>query len=318
MIVKKVEFGHVLCASGAMGFAGEGYAYHKLPIPGFSFEGCTFVSKTTTLEARVGNMALRNDLAPTKLLPDCIKTYPLKGMALNAVGLSGPGAEAVIDLNLDAERTDPWWFSFMSVAGTPIERLNELERFLKIFEKNLEDLKRFAPVGLQINVSCPNTEHAASEDEWATVLDMAGKLGIPLMLKVAVDAPREVVAKIAWHDHCHSLCITNTVKFGNLPDRIDWKRLFGTTEPQKSPLAKYGGGGLSGKPLLPLVEEIVKHLRTGGCSIPINAGGGILSPRDVRRLKKAGADSVFVGSIAFLRPWRLQSVIRTANYEFAA
>ena len=42
------DFGPVWGASGVQGFFGEGYWFHRW-VPGLSFDGCTFVAKTTTL-----------------------------------------------------------------------------------------------------------------------------------------------------------------------------------------------------------------------------------------------------------------------------
>jgi dihydroorotate dehydrogenase len=55
-----------------------------------------------------------------------------------------------------------------------------------------------------------------------------------------------------------------------------------------------------------------------GISIPINAGGGILKTDDVDRMKAAGASSIFVGSAAFLRAWRVRGIINRANQIFSA
>jgi len=50
MILRGIEFGNVFNASGARGFFGEGYVYHRLWRPfGLSYDGSTFVAKTTTL-----------------------------------------------------------------------------------------------------------------------------------------------------------------------------------------------------------------------------------------------------------------------------
>ena len=45
----------------------------------------------------------------------------------------------------------------------------------------------------------------------------------------------------------------------------------------------------------------------------VNAGGGILCPLDAFMLFAAGADSVFLGSIAMLRPWRMKATIALAR-----
>lgn len=61
----------IFVASGALNFFGEGWRFHKLYkriFPkGFDFSGATFVSKTTTLNERKGNM----ELAPISSLVLC-------------------------------------------------------------------------------------------------------------------------------------------------------------------------------------------------------------------------------------------------------
>ena len=84
-------------------------------------------------------------------------------------------------------------------------------------------------------------------------------------------------------------------------------------ETESSPLAKYGGGGISGRPLRALVCEWILRLRYAGFTKPINGGGGILSPEDAEHYRQAGASSIFLGSVAVLRPWRVRGIIRRAN-----
>jgi dihydroorotate dehydrogenase len=113
---------------------------------------------------------------------------------------------------------------------------------------------------------------------------------------------------------CDGICISNTIPWAALPSvGINRRALFGTDE---SPLERYGGGGLSGAPLLPLVAHWVYRARCVGITKHINAGGGILHPDNLDNLKTLGADSVSLGSIAILRPWRLQATIRRAHQLF--
>ena len=120
---------------------------------------------------------------------------------------------------------------------------------------------------------------------------------------------------MAAHPGCDAIIMSNTIPWGQLPDRIDWKGLFGT---DVSPVAKYGGGGLSGKPLLPIVTDWIRGARVKGVVKPIVAGGGILSKADADRMLDAGADAVELGSVAFLRPWRVQGIINHVNARLGA
>ncbi len=302
-----VQFGTVLAASGVQGFFGEGYWFHPYLRPfGLDFSNVTFVAKTTTLQSRAGNMPLRDDFTPRERMPRCIYVKPQAGIALNAVGLAGPGATALFKTGRWQARTKPFFLSFMSVAKTADERLDELKSFVELFRAYLPQFR--AQVGLQINYSCPNAGLHLNEllGEVGDGLFIAARLGIPLMPKFNITLPPEAARDISNHPACSGLCISNTIPYGQMPDKIDWRKLFGPV----SPLAQYGGGGLSGKPLLPLLFKWIKMARRFGFTKPINAGGGILSLVDARVLAKClnDDDSIFLGSIAFLRPWRVRGI----------
>jgi dihydroorotate dehydrogenase len=321
------NFGLVTGAAGVEGFFREGYAHHALLKPlGLTFEGCAFVSKTTTLEARTGNMPLEEGgIAPLELLPRCIlpnfrlETFSLsvrmflEGIMLNSVGLSGPGAKVLFDTGRWQSRTEPFYISFMSVAPTPEQRLAELETFIELFMGYKRTFK--TTVGLQINRSCPNI--GINPDglicESKEEMKIVHHAHVPTVWKFNILAPPSAIREIFRDNHNDGICISNTVLWGKLPEIIDWVGLFGT---EISPLAKFGGGGLSGKPLLPLVADWVKNARSCGIKNYINAGGGILSPKDVVTLRKAGANSCFIGSVANLRWWRMRKIIATAQKEF--
>jgi dihydroorotate dehydrogenase len=307
MKLRGIPFGNVLAASGVQGFFGEGYWFHPYLRPfGLDFSNFTFVAKTTTLAARSGNLPLRDDFTPRELMPNCIYEKPWQGIALNALGLSGPGAAALLQTDRWQARQKPFFISFMSVDKTAQGRLDELKGFVELFRRYLPQFR--APVGLQINYSCPNVglHLHGLVDEVGEGLSIASRLEIPLMPKFNVMLPPKIAKEIGDDPLCDALCISNTIPYGQLPDRIDWEKLFGPV----SPLAHYGGGGLSGKPLLPLILEWLTEIRSMGFTKPINAGGGILSLDDARRVAYAGADSIFLGSIAFLRPWRVGNIGR--------
>ncbi len=319
MKLRDIEFGSVWGASGVQGFLGEGYPYHRLlkaAFPGmFSFRGTTFVAKTTTLLPREGNMPLKhNGITPRRFKPDCIVVRFRKCVALNAVGLSGPGAVSLFNDGRWQARCTPFFISFMAVEKTADKRLEEVSYFVKLIRQHLPNFN--APFGLQLNFSCPNVSLHSEDliEEIRAALTITASLSIPLVPKLSVLVPAEVACVIAAHHACDAICISNTVPWGALPACIDWKGLFGS---EVSPLAKYGGGGLSGAPLLPLVGEWLHKVHLMGITKPIHAGGGILCPDDVTFLHAMGAQSVSVGSLVMLRPWRLQRVIRRAHELFA-
>ena len=110
LILQGIDYGPVQAASGAQGWFGEGYWYHKW-VPGLNWKGCTFVSKTTTLHARKGNMEVDERGRAKRLLPKCIVVKMRKGVVLNSVGLSGPGAEALFMMGGLQRRMRPFFLS---------------------------------------------------------------------------------------------------------------------------------------------------------------------------------------------------------------
>lgn len=317
MNLRGISFHPVFDASGARNFDGSGWWYHRPLAPfGLDFSGSTFVSKTVTLNPRAGNLELSADgLTPKKRFPDCVVVNFRKGVALNAVGLSGPGAKKLFDQNIWVSWPEPFFVSFTPVSETVAERLDETKRFVEILDAHSKGFR--APFGLQINMSCPNIGKKDSDDflsEAAAILKIANALQVPLMPKLSVTTPVQIGVEIARLPECDALCVSNTIPWGSFPDQISWRELFGSEE---SPLKKYGGGGLSGAALMPLVEKWVDDaVHKLGTSKPINAGGGILSAADVDRMKTAGASSIFIGSVAFLRGWRVKKIIQRAHDIF--
>ncbi|OGZ09650.1 MAG: hypothetical protein A3D67_01050 [Candidatus Lloydbacteria bacterium RIFCSPHIGHO2_02_FULL_51_22] len=312
MRLRDVDFGPVWGASGVQGFFGEGYPFHRF-IPGLSFEGMTFVAKTTTLLAQVGNMPLREDgITPRHLKPSCIKVYPWKGAALNAVALSGPGAHALLEKGLWQKRTKPFFLSFGAVAKDRAGRVEELRRFVVLLSAYLPAFR--TSIGLQINFSCPNTGlEQFMLEEVAESLEIASVLGIPLVPKISVLVSVDDARKIAEHPACDALCISNTIPWGARPADIRWRTWSSwSMRDTLSPLAQFGGGGLSGAPLFPLVRHWLKRAGKKEMPKPICAGGGILAPEQVLAYAVYGARAVSIGSVTMLRPWRVKRLIGTA------
>jgi dihydroorotate dehydrogenase len=318
VLLRGIEFPTVYCAPGARGFFGEGYPYHRWASRlGMRWEGTGFVSKTITWYQRDGNMRLNADLSPVeRLVPLCMVIKPLSGHVLNAVGLSGPGAEAAIDDGRWQARTEPFMISFMPVGSSPEARLEETRLFVGLMYHALPGFQ--ARVAIQLNCACPNTGHPSNQfyTEVSTTLDLLGGIGVPIVVNFNPTVPGEVLSVTAAHYACDALWIGNTIPWGD--PRIDWLRLFGT---QESPLSRRrlaipSGGGLSGPACLPHTVSKVLEARQLGIDLPIIAGNGIQRAGDIRLLHAAGASGVGLGVVAMLRPWRMKSIIDTATRLF--
>jgi dihydroorotate dehydrogenase len=319
MQLRGIHFRPVFNAAGAQGFFGEGYPYHRWwKRFGLTFENCGFIAKTTTLLPRPGHMPLQKDgITPKEWKPKCIVVKFAKGVVLNSVGLSGPG---LIGLLIDGRWQDrsgePFFLSFMSVEKHASDRLAELREFITVFKRAVPKFK--APVGLEINFSCPNAglNPLSLVNEVGMAFNIAGALGIPLQAKFNATAPPKAICEACRHSACDAVTMSNTIPWGVLPDRINWRQLFGTTV---SPLERYGfgGGGLSGWPLTPIVCDWIKTARDCGFTKPLWACGGIDSCRAVDEVYAAGANGVQLGVVAMLRPWRMRTIIQYANTVFA-
>jgi len=329
MILRGINFGPVLQASGATNFHGRGYWYHGPLRPfGLNFRGSTVVTKTTTLLARSGNMPLKADGAtPKEWVPRCILRNKRKKIVLNAVGLSGKGLEFYIQTGWWQRFTEPFQISVMSLQTTPEGRQAELEGIFYRLAAAKKYERFRADWGVQVNRSCPNGGLNPNDliDEVMPMLEMAEKVlpaSVPLTLKFGPEVHPRSVIRIANHPRCDCICFCNTLPFGKQPlwaketPPVDWKALFGTDDPKESPLAKrFPGfaGGLSGAPLKPFVLEWLRAVRALGIQKPIIAGGGLLSANDAGLAFDAGADAVSPGSIAMLAPTQVRPFIRGAH-----
>ena len=308
MKLRGVDFGNVFGASGVQGFFGEGYWFHNIPFRKPDFTGMTFVSKTATLKPREGNMSLTEDFKPRHWFPSCVRVQ-WNGNILNAVGLSNPGLLALLKTRGWQKRAEPFFISIMSLEDTPQKRFKEfriIAEMISYFKKSFS-----APFGLQVNLSCPNTEHSPSEliSESAEVFEILSVIDVPLMPKYSIaSAPIKAVMELNGNPNCDSICVSNTLPFG-WPG-INWRKVWGSSV---SPLAHLGGGGLSGPELLPHVCRWIRSLRDLGFEKPINSGGGIFCPSDVDKYHQAGADSIFVGTVATRHPRRVLSIVQHAN-----
>ncbi len=307
MKLRGIEFGDVFCASGARNFFGEGWSYHAPFKPfGLNYEGSTLITKTTTIDPRPGNMPLRKgSTQPVERIPKCIVVKPIAGVTLNSVGLSGPGLNWLLEQNIWQKINEPFIISFMAVGK------NHDDEYRRFVETLLPALRFFkAPVAIETNLSCPNANVHFDDivAEAYGYLNILIDLDVPIIIKVNILLDPGAVCKIAAHKSCDAIDVSNTIPYGQLPNQIPWDKYFGN---KGSPLAHLGGGGLSGKPLLPIVAKWIKELKEKtSYHTRIIGGGGILSCSDADIMLDSGADAISLGCVSMLRPWRVQKIIR--------
>ena len=329
MILRGINFGPVLQASGVTNFHGRGYWYHwPFCFIGLDFRGSTKVTKTTTFLGRPGNMPLKKDgVTPKKWFPRCIIVNLRKQYGLNAVSLSGPGLEFLIQAGWWQKFTESFQISVMSLQPTSAGRQAELDGIFR----RLAAAKKYehfcADWGIQVNLSCPNGGLDPNDliSEAVPILEMAERVlpeSISLVLKFGPEVHPRSMLRVANHPRCDAVCFCNTLPFGKQPrwaektPPVDWKALFGTDDPEESPMAKrFPGfaGGLSGAPLKPFLLEWLRAVRQLGIHKPIIAGGGLLSANDAHLAFDAGSDAISPGSIAMLAPTQVRPMIRGAH-----
>ncbi len=180
MILRGIRFRNVFNASGARGFAKEGYWFHNLWRRfGLNYAGSTFVAKTTTLNSRMGNMAFSSKtLQPQNLVPKCIIVKPIAGVTLNAIGLSGPGLQRLIP-HWEPMKDEAFFISYMSVETTAEARIDEARRFVSRLINNYHKLP--TKIGIQVNLSCPNVglDPAELVHEVTSILSEFSILSLP-------------------------------------------------------------------------------------------------------------------------------------------
>jgi dihydroorotate dehydrogenase len=317
-----VEFGTCFVGSGTLGFFGEGYWFHKLLRPfGLNFDEATFVSKTVTRFPREGNMNLWEDGHPKEWIPSCIKVDRRQQFALNAVGLANHGILWALRSGKWQKRTKPFVISIAAVDSACEDRVEQMRSMAK-FINNETFLTRPA---IELNVSCPNVPHGGTSDweEWLRVVFEYLEVVrshlpfFPIIVKHNILVPQAVSQALTEQPFCNAIHVGNTIPWGAHVPPIQW-RDFGTLdllrESWDSPLACFGGGGLSGAPLkTPVLAYLSAYRKGWEPKKPIIAGGGILSETDVLEYFNYGADAVALASIAFLSPTRVKKVVAVAN-----
>lgn len=137
----------------------------------------------------------------------------------------------------------------------------------------------FCPEGLRIevNLGCPNVH----------------TYGIPLYLLAAYCRKFRVIAKLS-----------PTVTM----ETIGLYVAAGVTHFHLCNTLPSPRGGISGRPLQPLVLDLITAVAAKYPSVTILAGGGIYQPSDCQRYEQAGAKHFSLSTIWFT-PWRVPAVL---------
>ncbi len=216
---------------------------------------------------------------------------------VNAMGLPSKGAPYVRSRLLDRQPDVPL---LLSVVG---ESIREMDRaFAEL---------AWLGAGWEVNLSCPNTETGRTfEDDldaYEALLEHLASLPGPVFLKLspyATERGRERALEMGSRAVRRGL--------GNV--------VLCNTLPVEEADLGIGRGGLSGRPLFPLVRTAVADFTAEwGEKVSIVGVGGVLGGRDACELLEAGARAVEVLTALIMRgPLVVRHLVRELDEELAA
>ena len=215
----------------------------------------------------------------------CIIPYE-HGM-INAVGLSNPGVDAVVN-EIRTYRAECQAPIFASVFAGSVEEFGKVTRRIAAGNPDL----------IEVNVSCPNVQSefgapfGASFEDTAAITRIvkknAGK--IPVAMKLTVHCPSiGKMAKVCEDNGADVITAINTVGPGMLID-VGVKR----------PILSNKMGGVSGAGIFPVALKAVWEIHRN-CNLPILATGGVSNGNEAAQMILAGAHAVAIGSAVYNR-----------------
>ncbi|HEV2036682.1 MAG TPA: dihydroorotate dehydrogenase [Candidatus Dormibacteraeota bacterium] len=263
--------GPVLAASGTFGYGTEVPLLERRALGGM-------VSKGIFLRPRAGTPPPRIVETPSGML--------------NAIGLQGPGADALI--RDYAPQWAAWDFPVLvNINGESEAEYGELTT-------RLDGVPGVA--GFEINISCPNVEqgglyfgndpHAA-----ASVTEAVRKrTKLPVWVKLTpMVTDIGVIARAVESAGADALSAVNTF----VGMSIDLNSL--------KPRLSFRTGGLSGPAIRPLAVHLA-HQAARAVSIPVVGVGGIMRADDALEFLIAGCAAVQVGTATFVNPRAIAEV----------
>ncbi len=262
----------VMAASGTFGYGTE------VPLCDRSLLG-GMVSKGIFLEPRAGTPPPRIVETPSGML--------------NAIGLQGPGVEALIRDYAPLWAT--WDFPVLvNVNAETVEDYGELAG-------RLDGVPGVA--GLEVNVSCPNVREGGlffgNNPSSASVVTAAvrSRTRLPVWVKLTPAVTDITEIALACQDAgADALCAVNTF----LGMSFDLR--------SRQPRLAFKTGGLSGPAIRPLAVYLAYRVAQA-VSIPVIGIGGIASAEDAMEFLLAGCAAVQVGTATFADPNAIGKVV---------
>ena len=263
--------GPVLAASGTFGYGTEVPLLERSALGGM-------VSKGIFLRPRAGTPPPRIVETPSGML--------------NAIGLQGPGADALI--RDYAPAWAGWDFPVLvNINGESAAEYAELTT-------RLDGVPGVA--GFEINISCPNVEQGGlyfgNDPRAAAAVTEAvrRRTKLPVWVKLTpMVTDIGVIARAVEAAGADALCAVNTFVGMSIDLNAHKPRLSFRT------------GGLSGPAIRPLAVHLA-HQAARAVSIPVVGVGGIMRAEDALEFLVAGCAAVQVGTATFVNPRAIAEV----------
>src|ERR1700681_3289292 len=257
--------GPVLAASGTFGYGTEVPLLERRALG-------AMVSKRICLRPRAGTPPPRIVETPSGML--------------NAIGLQGPGADALI------RDYAPQWATWDFPVLVNINGESEAE-YAELTAR-LDAVPGVA--GFEINISCPNVEQGGlyfgNDPRAAAAVTEAvrKRTSLPVWVKLTpMVTDIGVIARAVEAAGADALCAINTF-VGMSIDLNDYK-----------PRLSFRTGGLSGPAIRPLAVHLA-HQAARAVRIPVIGIGGISRAEDALEFLVAGCAAVQVGTATFVNP----------------
>jgi len=263
--------GPVMAASGTFGYGTEVPLLERRALGGM-------VSKGIFLKPRQGTPPPRIAETPSGML--------------NAIGLQGPGVEAVV--RDYAPQWARWDFPVLvNINGESAAEYGELA-------SRLDGVPGVA--GFEINISCPNVEQGGmyfgnDPRAAASVTEAVRKrTRLPVWVKLTpMVSDIGVIARAVEAAGADALSAVNT--FVGMSMDLNAYR----------PRLSFRTGGLSGPAIRPLAVHLA-HQAARAVDIPVVGVGGIMTPEDALEFLVAGCRAVQVGTATFVNPNAIAAV----------
>lgn len=294
----EIEF---MLASGSCGFDGRGYwwKFWEKILAGLGLIDLnlfTTVLKSISVKPHRGNRPLYRVVKfisengqVVSSLRALIQSKSIAG-AINAIGLDNPG----FDYWLNKIYPEILRNNLKVVFSAVMIGQGKEDEFLEMISR-LNELENI--IAVEFNPSCSNiSPHLLSDPEKVVALTSS----------IFQISKHPLILKLGYsQDYCGIAKRTEKFIKAISINSVPWLMVF----PVKiSPLARYGGGGVSGKKAQFCTWQMIKDLKVA-TSCPIIAPS-VWDYEDIEKVYEMGASAISFGSVGLLYAWRPTQFVR--------